>query len=204
MFFLNRFPVCSNLFVVLFLVTSCVVVAAQPCMEWIKKKAKKTFVWLLVLGTSCSGRVLSWVQMLSGMESSRKSISVCSFKYKNWWKLVGPGIKIKDINIKIKDINIKFVDKLLVKIKSWYIWFCLHIKILPQFHVLEAWKNGIIWLDESENSWFSSFDFLEARQSSTLNNSWSTVIDCHKSICDCQKDLRRSLWLPLNRYSKNF
>ena len=42
MFFLNRFPVCFNLFVFLFLVTSCLVVAAQPCMEWIPIK-KKSF-----------------------------------------------------------------------------------------------------------------------------------------------------------------
>ena len=32
-FFLNRFPLCSNLFVYLFLVTPCLVVASQPCME---------------------------------------------------------------------------------------------------------------------------------------------------------------------------
>ena len=31
--FLKRFPVCFNLFVVLFFVTQCLVVAAQPCME---------------------------------------------------------------------------------------------------------------------------------------------------------------------------
>ena len=39
-FFLNRFPLCFNLFVLLFLVTVCLVVAIQPCMEWnpIKKK----------------------------------------------------------------------------------------------------------------------------------------------------------------------
>ena len=32
-FFLNRFPVCFNPFVLPFLVTPCLVVAAQPCME---------------------------------------------------------------------------------------------------------------------------------------------------------------------------
>ena len=32
-FFLIRFPVCFNLFVLLFLVTPCLVVAVQPCME---------------------------------------------------------------------------------------------------------------------------------------------------------------------------
>ena len=37
-FFLNGFPVCRNLFVLLFLVTSCLVVAVQPYMEWIAIK----------------------------------------------------------------------------------------------------------------------------------------------------------------------
>ena len=32
-FFLNRFPVCFNVFVLLFLVTPCLVVAVQSCME---------------------------------------------------------------------------------------------------------------------------------------------------------------------------
>ena len=32
-FFLNRFPVCFNLFVLFFLVTPCLVVTVQPCME---------------------------------------------------------------------------------------------------------------------------------------------------------------------------
>ena len=42
-FFLNRFPACFNLFVLPFLVTPCLVVAVQPCMERIpiKKKKKK-------------------------------------------------------------------------------------------------------------------------------------------------------------------
>ena len=32
-FFLKRFFVCSNLFVLFFLVTLCLVMAVQPCME---------------------------------------------------------------------------------------------------------------------------------------------------------------------------
>ena len=34
----NRFPVSCNLFVLLFLVTPCLVVAVQPCREWIPIK----------------------------------------------------------------------------------------------------------------------------------------------------------------------
>ena len=36
--FLNRFSVCFNLFVLLFLVTPYLVLAVQPCMEWIPIK----------------------------------------------------------------------------------------------------------------------------------------------------------------------
>ena len=32
-FFLNRFSVCFNLFVLLFFVTPCLIVDVQPCME---------------------------------------------------------------------------------------------------------------------------------------------------------------------------
>ena len=41
--FLNRFPVCFNLFVLLFLETPCLVVAVQPCMEWTSIKKKRSF-----------------------------------------------------------------------------------------------------------------------------------------------------------------
>ena len=34
-FFLTKFPVYLNLFVFLFLITPCLVLAVQPCMEWI-------------------------------------------------------------------------------------------------------------------------------------------------------------------------
>ena len=37
LFFLNWFPLCINIFVVFF-VTPCLVVTAQPCMEWIPIK----------------------------------------------------------------------------------------------------------------------------------------------------------------------
>ena len=35
MFFLNRFLVCFNLFVLFFFVIPYLIVAVQPCMEWI-------------------------------------------------------------------------------------------------------------------------------------------------------------------------
>ena len=47
-FFLKRFPVCFNLFVLLFLATPCLVVCVQPCMEWILiKKIRKGSTHLL-------------------------------------------------------------------------------------------------------------------------------------------------------------
>ena len=39
--FLNRFFVCFNLFVFLFLVTPCLAVAIQLCMEWFPTKKQK-------------------------------------------------------------------------------------------------------------------------------------------------------------------
>ena len=42
MFFLKRFPVCFNIVVLLFLVTPCLAVAVQFCMEWIPIKKKRS------------------------------------------------------------------------------------------------------------------------------------------------------------------
>ena len=43
-FFLNRFPVFFNYFVLLFLVTPCLIVAVQPCMEWIPYNVKNAIL----------------------------------------------------------------------------------------------------------------------------------------------------------------
>ena len=50
--FRNRFPVCLNIFVFLFLLTPCLVVAFQPCMEWIpiKKKSSNLHIWVNIFG----------------------------------------------------------------------------------------------------------------------------------------------------------
>ena len=53
--FLTRFPVCFNIFVVLFLLTPCLVVAVQSCMESIPIKKKVcgkvyTHAWAAILG----------------------------------------------------------------------------------------------------------------------------------------------------------
>ena len=52
-FFLNRFPVCFNLFVFLFLVTPCIVVAVQFFLKWIPIKKRNLSslldVFLLVI-----------------------------------------------------------------------------------------------------------------------------------------------------------
>ena len=47
--FLNRLPVCFNLFVFVFLLTPCLIVTVQSCMEWIpilKKSCKKKSLFL--------------------------------------------------------------------------------------------------------------------------------------------------------------
>ena len=43
MFFLNRFRVCCYLFLLLFLVTPCLALAVEPCMEWIPIEKKECF-----------------------------------------------------------------------------------------------------------------------------------------------------------------
>ena len=46
-FLLNRLSVCCNLFVLHFLVIPCLIVAVQPCMEWIP--VKKTYIVLFMV-----------------------------------------------------------------------------------------------------------------------------------------------------------
>ena len=62
-FFLNIFSVCLNLFVILFLVTPCLVVAVRPCMEWIPilKKALTAFtvLWNCLKDYLCYKTILS-------------------------------------------------------------------------------------------------------------------------------------------------
>ena len=41
MFFLSRYSLFSNLYVLLFLLTPCLAVTVQPCMEWIPIKKQK-------------------------------------------------------------------------------------------------------------------------------------------------------------------
>ena len=42
--FLNRFPVWFNLFVLLFLLTPCLAVAVQSCMEWLPSHVDKVYL----------------------------------------------------------------------------------------------------------------------------------------------------------------
>ena len=62
-FFLNRFPVCCNLFVLVFLLTPCLVVTVQPCMEWVPIKKN-----CLILRLYLKVCMTPWC-----------------FKSKNWW-----------------------------------------------------------------------------------------------------------------------
>ena len=52
-FFLNKFPACFNLFVFCFLVTPCLVVAVQPCIEWIQIRKKKQVVGIAISWSWC-------------------------------------------------------------------------------------------------------------------------------------------------------
>ena len=59
-FFLSRFPVFFNLYVLLFLVTPCLVVAIQSCMEWIpiKTKNKKNITFI---AKTVSKKIGAWI-----------------------------------------------------------------------------------------------------------------------------------------------
>ena len=78
-FFLNRFPVCLNLFLFLFLVTPCLVVAVQPCMEWIPIKKKKTTVKLnsLLKIIPIDFELVVWKYERGCMQSSKKTCNLC-------------------------------------------------------------------------------------------------------------------------------
>ena len=71
-FFLNRFPVCFNVFVLLFLVTLCLIVAVQPCMEWIPIKKKSIYFTFYLFAAS-------YVLLQSSAHSLRKRLSSSSY-----------------------------------------------------------------------------------------------------------------------------
>ena len=92
---------------------------------------------------SRSSRVLNWVQTLSDIESSRKRISVLSFKYKNWQKLFRSGLKSKTKYSLILTNNWIF-SKFLLNIKPRYIWWYLPVTISS----LQACFKHVTWLDD--------------------------------------------------------
>ena len=78
-FFLNSFPIHFNLFVLLFLVTSCLVVAVQPLDEWMKfqlkwnftKKTKKNHLCILEMSALTLFR-MGLFGATHGMERGKK------------------------------------------------------------------------------------------------------------------------------------
>ena len=61
-FFLNRFPVCFNHFVLLFLVIPYLIVAVQPCIEWILFLLKKD--WIVAYEVIASGSMWGCILQL--------------------------------------------------------------------------------------------------------------------------------------------
>ena len=84
-FFLWRFPLCFNLFVLLFLVTPCLVVAVQPCMEWIPIKKKKGGMKLIfcmqIYKPFCKLILSILVSMASLAQSTRNNKFAKSLQY---------------------------------------------------------------------------------------------------------------------------
>ena len=82
-FFLNRFPVQFNLFVLLFLLFLCLVVAIQPCIEWISSNC----VWLKLIGLTKSvkkktdKKIVVWKFLLPPNIRPLK-LCLCGFIYK--------------------------------------------------------------------------------------------------------------------------
>ena len=64
-------------------------------------------------------------------------------------------VKIIRTRVKSKDINMKLFYKLLLNIKSWYICWCLHIKILnkPPVTILQCHKPAKTVLFDWTTSW---------------------------------------------------
>ena len=56
---LKRFPVCFSLSELLFLVTPCLIVAVQPCMEWIPIK-KTILMWNVIYKANLIRKNISW------------------------------------------------------------------------------------------------------------------------------------------------
>ena len=108
-FFLNIFSVCLNLFVILFLVTPCLVVAVRPCMEWISilKKALTAFtvLWNCLKDYLCYKTILSHkialdVQLMNFFIWRKNNISF--LRYRDFCVFVkSTDFKIREIIISI-------------------------------------------------------------------------------------------------------
>ena len=80
--FLSRFPVCFIFYVLLFLVTPCLLVAVQPCMDWISiKKLSSEFFFKQANSLNLPMEVMKWI-------SSRQdgSLILCHSIYINYFK----------------------------------------------------------------------------------------------------------------------
>ena len=78
MFFVNRFLVCFNLFVLLFLVIPCLVRAVQPCMEWSPIKKNIPLIWCNIVSTGWSDQALKILH--SGLNRFINSFEFVFFK----------------------------------------------------------------------------------------------------------------------------
>ena len=107
--FLSRFPVCFIFYVLLFLVTSCLLVAVQPCMDWISiKKLSSEFFFKQANSLNLPMEVMKWISSRQdGSLILCHSIYINYFKcmshyliFNKWWLHVGYGMMVIHISSK--------------------------------------------------------------------------------------------------------
>ena len=137
--------------------------------------------WSLSKGASCSGRALNWVQIITGRESCSQKIFWAQFQ-------VQELVKIFLTVVKIKDFNVRIFYKFLLNIKPRCI--CCHlnkqVNKKKSVRISRAWslqKLRYLIGRLRENSWYSSFDFPEARQIRKVAlRLWENLVKCYPLV----------------------
>ena len=105
--FLSRFPVCFIFYVLLFLVTPCLLVAVQPCMDWISiKKLSSEFFFKQGNSLNPPMEVMKWISSRQdGSLILCHSIYINYFKcmshyliFNKWWLHIGYGMMVIHIS----------------------------------------------------------------------------------------------------------
>ena len=76
--FLNRFRLCLNLFVILFVVIPCLVVAVQPCIEWIPILRSVRVELVYIQYNISDNKAFFWCFLLVLIMASQDTLFLCS------------------------------------------------------------------------------------------------------------------------------